>query len=162
MNKKLIIHHLSFIIRKSTGFTLIELLIVIGIIGILSAFLLSNFVGVRQRARDGVRKSNLLQIQSALELYRADAGSYPASLPTCSTDLSQNIAGANITYIQKIPCDPTNQSYPNYSYTTTNNDSKYTITACIENANDSERDDASAYNSFCDNLTSISYTLMNP
>ena len=76
MNKKLRINHLSFIIRKSAGFTLIELLVAIGIIGILASFLLANFVGVRQRARDGVRKSDLRQMQSALEMYRADQGQY--------------------------------------------------------------------------------------
>ncbi|MDP2672104.1 MAG: type II secretion system protein, partial [Candidatus Daviesbacteria bacterium] len=82
MIKKLKIHYLSFtrlqmpsasgdggqVIRNFRGFTLIELLVAIAIIGILSSFLLSNFVGVRQRARDGVRKSDLRQIQSALEL----------------------------------------------------------------------------------------------
>ena len=66
------------------GFTLIELLVAISIIGVLSSFLLANFVGIRQRARDGVRKSDLRQIQSALELYRSDQSKYPDSpLPGC-------------------------------------------------------------------------------
>ena len=71
------------IYNSKKGFTLIELLVVIGIIGILSGLLMANFIGVRQRSRDGTRKSNLSQIQSAVELYRSDQGSYPSPLPAC-------------------------------------------------------------------------------
>jgi general secretion pathway protein G len=54
------------------GFTLIELLVVIAIIGMLSALLVPNFMGARERARDAQRKSDLKQIQKALEMYRQD------------------------------------------------------------------------------------------
>src|SRR5579885_2349137 len=93
--------------KKQGGFTLIELLIVIAIIGILSTLLTTNFIGVRQRARDGKRKADLSQIQAALEQYRADQGAYPATLPSCTTapPAFQN-ASQTTTYMQKIPCDP--------------------------------------------------------
>ena len=41
------------------GFSLIELMIVVAIIGILSALVMANLVGIRQRARDGQRKADL-------------------------------------------------------------------------------------------------------
>jgi len=81
--------NLEFRIQNSElekGFTLIELLIVIVIIGVLATLLMTNFVGVRQRGRDAQRKSDLRQIQAALELYRADVGQYPEALPVCNGD----------------------------------------------------------------------------
>lgn len=141
---------------KSRGFTLIELLVVIGIIGILTSFLLANFVGVRQRARDGVRKSDLRQIQAALELYRSDQGSYPnPSIPDCGNSL---IGGANeVVYMRKIPCDPLNST--GYAYTSASG-TTYSLVACLENGNDSQKDPTNT--APCDGTTNFSYTLQNP
>lgn len=135
----------------SKGFTLIELLIVIAIIGVLATLLMVNFVGVRQRARDAQRKSDLRQIQSALELYRSDQGSYPTTLPACAGSLT---AGGN-TYMQTIPCDPLGGGY-----TFTSNGTTYSILACLENVNDSQKD--SANSSPCTGTTNWSYTVQNP
>lgn len=122
---------------KPRGFTLIELLIAIGIIGILSAFLLANFIGVRQRARDGVRKSDLRQIQSALELYRSDQATYPNSLPSCGNQL---VVGGTV-YMQKTPCDPSTSIGYYYSMPAS---SAYCIRTCLENSSDAERDELAA------------------
>lgn len=160
MERKLIIHHLSFIIRKSGGFTLIELLVAISIIGVLSSFLLANFIGVRERARDGVRKSDLRQIQSALELYRSDQGNYPdtASFPNCSTAFTD---GGNpaVTYMQKIPCDPLNTEQHIYTYSSDGN--TYSLYACLENINDSQKEIPNNP-TYCDGSTNWSYRLQNP
>lgn len=115
---------------NNAGFTLIELLIVIAIIGILSALLMVNFIGIRQRGRDAQRKSNIRQIQSALELYRTDQSNYPnPQLPSCGNVFS----ASGTTYMQVIPCDPNGGSY----YYTSNG-STYTLASCIENKNDSD------------------------
>ncbi len=145
--------HFSF----QKGFTLIELLVAISIIGILSSFLLANFVGVRQRARDGVRKSDLRQIQSALELYRSDQGSYPTSLPACKLPLQNS--PPTVTYMQKIPCDPSSGAAV-YTYSVGAGNTTYSLIACLENANDSQKDSSVA--SACTSTTNISYTLTNP
>ncbi len=152
MKKKLELNVQSLKLRK--GFTLIELLIVIAIIGVLAALLMANFVGIRQRARDAQRKSDLRQVQSALELYRADVGSYPltASFPVCGSPLT---SGSN-TYIQKIPCDPLTSG----RYTYSSDGSTYTIQACLENLNDSQKDAVNV--SPCDGTTNWSITLQNP
>lgn len=128
--KNILIH------KNQKGFTLIELLIVVAIIGILATLLMSNFIGVRQRARDGQRKADISQIQAALEQYRADNGSYPSSLSNCGGTIQ---SASNIIYMQKIPCDPSGATYYNAgSYYYYGNGSTYTITACLENTNDSQ------------------------
>lgn len=118
-----------------SGFTLIELLIVIAIIGILASLLMVNFIGIRQKARDSQRKSDLRQIQSALELYRADQGRYPDSpLPTCGSSLTGG--SPPTTYMQKVPCDSLSTAPYQYSFSGT----AYCLRVCLENTNDGERD----------------------
>jgi general secretion pathway protein G len=139
------------------GFTLIELLVVIVILGLLTAFLVANFVGVKQRARDGQRKSDLRNIQAALEIYRSDTGSYADSLPNCGDPWA---VGGEV-YMQTVPCDPLESPpYPQYKYTFTNG--SYVLIGCLENTNDSQKDIGSS--SPCDtaNWTNWSYTLKNP
>lgn len=151
------------IFKNNKGFTLVELLIVIAIIGVLSTLLTANFIGVRQRSKDAHRKSDLRQIQSALELYRADQGSYPATISNCTCSgkacfMSPNCSSS--TYLQNIPIDPDGQ---NYTYTVIG--SGYSIIACLENNNDSETDlnkgDQNA-NPPCDGTSVFSFTLKNP
>jgi|SRR3989344_3426320 len=127
------------------GFTLIELLIVIVVIGILAIIFFANYIGVRERANDSKRKSELRQIQHALELYRYDQGAYPTpSLLNCPTGgpFPFTYFGnptCNVTYMQKIPADPKGTTYyngGNYYYTSTG--TSYTLCACLENTNDNQ------------------------
>lgn len=140
--------------KSEKGFTLIELLIVIVIIGVLATFLMANFVGVRQRARDAQRKSDLRQIQSALELYRSDNGIYALTMADCDVSLSSG----ETVYIQKIPCDPlstTNDRIP-YTYEANESGSTYSLKACLENDSDSQKDSVNTCS------TGYSFTLQNP
>lgn len=138
-------------IKNLKGFTLIELLIVIAIIGVLAALLMANFVGIRQRSRDAQRKSDVRQIQSALEFYRSDNGVYPLSAELSSCGGAFLLSG--VTYMSKIPCDPSTGTV--YIYTSAG--SSYALKACLENANDSQRDTANT----CSGGT-VSYTVSNP
>lgn len=139
----------KFKIKNIKGFTLVELLIVVGIIGILATLLMANFIGVRQRARDAQRKSDIRQIQSALELYRSDIGSYPgrvavgqngfqsdANSSSCSGN--GGIVYGTTTYMTTIPCDPLGTD--EYAYSTANGGTTYTLVACLENGNDKDID----------------------
>lgn len=133
--------------KKKKGFTLIELLIAIAIIGVLTTLLMTNFVGIRQRARDAQRKSDIRQMQSALELYRSDQGRYPSTIGStyrlnsstaCPT--SQSLSSGSTVYMSKIPCDTLGTSVYNggnyYYYSATG--STYVIAACLENTSDND------------------------
>jgi prepilin-type N-terminal cleavage/methylation domain-containing protein len=76
-----------FPIYKRRGFTLIELLVAISIIAVLTAILLPNLMGARERAKDVQRKQDLLAVKSALRMYYNDKQSYPAEADWTS-DLS--------------------------------------------------------------------------
>lgn len=122
------------------GFTLIELLVVIAIIGILASVLLVNFIGVRQRARDAQRKTQIKQIQSAFEVYRSDKGQYPCLPGGCTENDADTIDKLTATlgsYLSDEVKDPLYSSTcPNYLVSSTG--SQYTIYAKLENSNDAD------------------------
>lgn len=118
----------------SRGFSLIELLVVIAIIGILTTLTIANYVGVRERSRDAQRKANLNEMKAALEFYKIDNGSYPASI-TCGSALSAPSPSTTV-YIQKVPCDPIYTGTQGFSYNSPG--TTYTLRACMENINDSD------------------------
>lgn len=90
---------------------MIELLIVMAIIAVLSALSLFTLQGSRENARDAKRKADLETIRQAVEIYRADCGSYPLNV-TMGAVFSSNCTGSVITYLQQVPNDPvTTQSY---------------------------------------------------
>ncbi len=128
-----------FHLSPKRGFTLIELLVVIVIISILATLLMVNFIGVRQRGRDAQRKSDIRQIQSALELYRADNGDYPTTAAYQAIVCAAQFATANAVYIKKMPCDPSSAAKYSYNFDASG---AYTLYACLENGNDINKDSA--------------------
>lgn len=138
------------------GFTLIELLIVIAIIGVLTTIGVINFVGVRERARDAERKADLSQIQTALEFYRSDNGRYPSNNDYKSIGCNQQFT-TTVAYLKQLPCDPLTGA--KYTYQSSSNFS-YTLTACLENEEDTNRGTATGQSPECQG--GISYRVENP
>jgi len=117
---------------SAKGFTLIELLVVIAIIGLLSAVVLASLNIARAKGRDAIRLSELSQLQTAVENYYTDHGSYPlgcqgaswsgasASFGSCPTNY---IVGLVPTYISVLPLDPGTVGY-GYIYVSNGTDYK--------------------------------------
>lgn len=130
--------------ERNKGFTLIELLVVIAIISVMTALALPNFVSARERARDTQRKSDVRQIQKALELYKQDQllPSYPKASDTgypftqmvCDTDSAWTSVVGDVIYMAKMPCDPSDAPY-NYLIDPLDS-TEYTLFACLENKSD--------------------------
>lgn len=156
--QKIINRYSSIINRKSGGFTLIELLVVIAIIGVLTALIMANFVGIRQRARDGQRKADMRQIQQALELYRSDVGAYPTQGSFSCTGTETSLKSGRATYLQKVPCDPLDNT-TDYKYES--DGSTYSLFGCLENEKDGQKDVPSNPNASC-STTRYSITYQNP
>jgi len=119
------------------AFTLIELLVVIAIISLLSALILPNYMGARERTRDTQRKSDLKQIQKALEMYRQDTGSYPTNNFVKESAGLQWLSNPSPAYLKKVPTDPLKSTYY-YYYVKTVDALDYQLLACLENVGDKD------------------------
>lgn len=108
--------------KVNRGFTLVELMIVISIISILVSLGATNYVQQMKKARDGERKTELEQIRSALEMCRADTGSYPITI-----SFGETLTCGGNTYMNPVPVDPKNSSP--YIYTYSGGGNSYTLCA---------------------------------
>lgn len=121
------------------AFSLIEILVVIAIIAILTTLLVPNYIESRQRAKDVQRKSDLKQMQTALELYKQNQNPQiyplPAQIPNPCTAWQQS----SIVYMNKVPHDPSSTcvSPLKYYYANTGSDTTlYEMYACLDNIGD--------------------------
>lgn len=103
------------------GFTLIELLVVTVILGVLAAIGLITFQTSQMKSRDAKRKSDLEQVQRALEMYVNDYGNYPTSAggkivvgSALDWGTSEFKDSKETIYMKQLPKDPTGN--PEYCY----------------------------------------------
>ena len=66
--------------RRDDGFTLVELVIAVGMIGLLAALAIPNFITYQARARRGEAYANLAGIARAERGYFAENGTYYEAL----------------------------------------------------------------------------------
>lgn len=64
------------------GFSLIELMFVVAIIVILAAVIIPNFTGITDRSKTARVSEDFSNFATALELYRADWGTFPIASAT--------------------------------------------------------------------------------
>jgi prepilin-type N-terminal cleavage/methylation domain-containing protein len=89
----------------NSGFTLIEVLVAATLVALLSTIGVSGFQSITRSGRDAVRKTDLEQIRSALEIYKAENGSYPGvTPPNCKPEIPSD-------YITSFPKDPKDPIY---------------------------------------------------
>jgi prepilin-type N-terminal cleavage/methylation domain-containing protein len=102
---------------RRPGFTLVELLVVVSIIGFLATLAMVSVSVSAKKARDARRRTDLRQIQKAVELYNDENQSYPNTsgnwYGTCSSYGSKGVTGSGgyvpdlaPTYIPILPVDP--------------------------------------------------------
>jgi len=106
--------------NQKQSFTLIELLVVIAIIGLLSTVVLISLSGVRAKARDARRLSDMKTLRTAIDMYVSDHNGNPFStnnVPIClgipSTETcwggfkgNDALNAALAPYLDSIPKDP--------------------------------------------------------
>lgn len=143
------------------GFTLIELLVVIGIIGVLAGMVIAvlNPTHFQGKSRDAKRKADLEQVRSALEMYRADTGGYPAGSGQISSVLVvlENPPYAYLT----LPSDPKAGNYRYFGSQTS-----YELCASLEGSSVCE-ETGSSDSDCCGNLgcwggSVCNYEVTNP
>lgn len=73
------------------GFTLVEIMVVVAVIGLLAAIAIPNFVSSRATAAQHACIANLRQLDSAIQMYQIETGTWP----TAFNDLN--------AYLRRIP-----------------------------------------------------------
>ncbi|MFA4966985.1 MAG: type II secretion system protein [Candidatus Margulisiibacteriota bacterium] len=90
---------------KKKGFTLVEILVVIGIIGVLMAFLIPSLFGAQDRAKETAVKAVMHSAQLAIEAYNMENESYPVAHNITLKNLCDNyLVPAN--YLASVPKNP--------------------------------------------------------
>ena len=94
--------------REEEGFTLIELLIVIVILGILAAIVVFAVGSTGKNAAASACNADAKSLETALESYKAQNGTYPGATPASPTDTTNWAAltistNSNGPFLRAIP-----------------------------------------------------------
>ena len=96
--------------RRNKAFTLVELLLVMLILVTLAGIVLPRMVGRGEQAKKDAAKTQIGSFKTALEMFEADNGAFPASLDDL-VNQPGNATNWRGPYLEKIPVDPWNNQY---------------------------------------------------
>ncbi len=65
--------------RDAAGFTLVEIMVVVVILGILAATIIPKFIGTTYEAKVGAAKTNIGELENALERFNVHFDRYPTT-----------------------------------------------------------------------------------
>lgn len=132
-----------------------ELLITVSIIAVLISIGIASYTTINKQSRDTKRKSDLEQVRSALEMYRAENGYYPSTGSGGWVAFSSLAATLVTDYLPAMPTDP--KRTVSYSYKATNasggNYYGYCLSAGLESENPTDS---------CTPNTGDTYGIKNP
>jgi prepilin-type N-terminal cleavage/methylation domain-containing protein len=110
---------------REKGFTLIELLVVIAILGILAAIAIPRITTSTATANKNACATNRDIMNTQIEMYYSDHGSYPSALttvtsdpnyfpsgaPTCPSGGTYSMDGSTGTHPYRVYCNATGHGY---------------------------------------------------
>lgn len=107
-------HRVVNALRSAGGFTLVELLVVIIILGLLAGLVGPRLFGRVGQSRHATARAQIELLGAALDQYRLDVGSYPASAVGLNALVQNpNVPNWNGPYLKKnaVPADPWGRPY---------------------------------------------------
>lgn len=103
--------------REEKGFTLIEIMVVLIIIGLLAGIVVPKLMGRTEEAKRTKTMVQIKNLQSSIDLYRLDSGSYPTTDQGLQALVEKPAIGEipkkwkEGGYIDKIPKDAWGNNY---------------------------------------------------
>lgn len=102
-------------LRHQSGVTLIEILVVLVIVGLLAGLVGPQVFNALGGAKTKTAKLQILDFESALEMYKLDVGRFPSTGEglTALVEKPSGVSGWNGPYLKKgvIPLDPWDKEY---------------------------------------------------
>ena len=102
---------------RQAGFTLLEIMVVIVILGILASLVVPNLMGNKDKADRQKAVSDIVALESALDMYRLDNGRYPTTAQGLDALIARPAqppvprSYPEDGYVRRLPKDPWGYSY---------------------------------------------------
>ena len=103
--------------NRRRGFTLIEIMVVVVILGILATIIVPKIMGRPDDARRTKASVDIKSVETALNMYRLDSGSYPSTEQGLEALINKPASGQiprtwrTGGYLPKLPRDPWGTEY---------------------------------------------------